>query len=87
MVKLYHEIRERGFKIFLISSRKEYLRSATVENLIEAGYHSWSNLLLRFESYLITALNRNLNSNFTKSKSKTRTLQINFVVLLTSFIL
>ncbi|KAG7532824.1 Acid phosphatase class B-like [Arabidopsis thaliana x Arabidopsis arenosa] len=49
MVKLYHEIRERGFKIFLISSRKEYLRSATVENLIEAGYHGWSNLLLRGE--------------------------------------
>ncbi|CDY13132.1 BnaA09g16850D [Brassica napus] len=49
MVKLFHEIRERGFKIFLVSSRKEYLRSATVENLIEAGYHSWSNLLLRGE--------------------------------------
>uniref|UniRef100_A0A1J3FJU0 Acid phosphatase 1 n=1 Tax=Noccaea caerulescens TaxID=107243 RepID=A0A1J3FJU0_NOCCA len=49
MVKLFHEIRERGFKIFLVSSRKEYLRSATVENLIEAGYHGWSNLLLRGE--------------------------------------
>ncbi|KAF8093125.1 hypothetical protein N665_0390s0032 [Sinapis alba] len=49
MVKLFHVIRERGFKIFLVSSRKEYLRSATVENLIEAGYHGWSNLLLRGE--------------------------------------
>ncbi|CAH8336862.1 unnamed protein product [Eruca vesicaria subsp. sativa] len=47
MVKLYHEIRERGIKIFLISSRKEYLRSATVDNLIQAGYYGWSNLILR----------------------------------------
>ncbi|CAN8311184.1 unnamed protein product [Cochlearia groenlandica] len=47
MVKLYHEIREKGIKIFLISSRKEYLRSATVDNLIKAGFYGWSNLLLR----------------------------------------
>lgn len=48
MKKLYHEIRERGIKIFLISSRKEYLRSATVDNLIQAGYYGWSNLMLRY---------------------------------------
>ncbi|CAN8295715.1 unnamed protein product [Cochlearia groenlandica] len=47
MVKLYHEIRERGIKIFLISSRRECLRSATVDNLIQAGYYGWSNLILR----------------------------------------
>ena len=56
MVKLFHEIRERGLKIFLVSSRKEYLRSATVENLIEAGYHSWSNLLLRYILLFIARL-------------------------------
>ncbi|KAG2242921.1 hypothetical protein Bca52824_095239 [Brassica carinata] len=48
MVKLYQDIRERGIKIFLVSSRKEYLRSATVDNLIQAGYYGWSNLILRY---------------------------------------
>ncbi|XP_010522559.1 PREDICTED: acid phosphatase 1-like [Tarenaya hassleriana] len=47
MKRLYHEIREKGFKIFLVSSRRESLRSATVDNLIQEGYHGWSNLLLR----------------------------------------
>ncbi|XP_010542903.1 PREDICTED: acid phosphatase 1-like [Tarenaya hassleriana] len=47
MKRLYHEIRKRGIKIFLVSSRKEYLRSATVDNLIQQGYYGWSNLLLR----------------------------------------
>ncbi|KAG2719290.1 hypothetical protein I3843_03G252600 [Carya illinoinensis] len=45
--KLFHEIKDRGLKIFLISSRKETLRSPTVDNLIKAGYHGWTSLVLR----------------------------------------
>lgn len=44
---LYHEIKSRGLKIFIISSRKEYLRDATVNNLVKAGYHGWTELILR----------------------------------------
>ncbi|KAI4301044.1 hypothetical protein L6164_034363 [Bauhinia variegata] len=46
-LEIFHEIKNRGFKIFLISSRRETLRSATVDNLIKVGYHGWSNLMLR----------------------------------------
>lgn len=46
-LKFFHEIKGKGVKIFLISSRSETLRSATVENLINAGYHGWSSLILR----------------------------------------
>ncbi|XVE72869.1 hypothetical protein DITRI_Ditri11bG0072900 [Diplodiscus trichospermus] len=45
--KLFHEIKDRGFKIFLISSRRETLRSPTVDNLIKVGYHGWTSLFLR----------------------------------------
>ncbi|KAA8550715.1 hypothetical protein F0562_002399 [Nyssa sinensis] len=45
--KLFHEIKGRGFKIFLISTRKECLREATVDNLIKVGYHGWAGLFLR----------------------------------------
>ncbi|PIN14704.1 Acid phosphatase [Handroanthus impetiginosus] len=46
-LRLFHEIREKGFKIFLISIRRESLRDATVDNLIKEGYHGWSRLVLR----------------------------------------
>ena len=46
--KLFHEIKDRGLKIFLISSRKETLRSFTVDNLIKVGYHGWTSLMLRY---------------------------------------
>ncbi|KAL4308736.1 hypothetical protein GQ457_01G056110 [Hibiscus cannabinus] len=46
-LKLFHEIKDRGIKIFLVSSRKETLRSPTVDNLINVGYHGWSSLILR----------------------------------------
>ncbi|KAH7669745.1 Acid phosphatase protein [Dioscorea alata] len=49
MVRFYNEIKERGFKIFLISSRGEHLRDATINNLIKAGYHGWTQLTLRCE--------------------------------------
>ncbi|KAL3531197.1 hypothetical protein ACH5RR_010519 [Cinchona calisaya] len=46
-LKLFHEIREKGIKIFLISTRRDCLRDATVDNLIKEGYHGWSGLVLR----------------------------------------
>lgn len=46
-LKLFHEIRGKGIKIFLISSRRECVRDATVDNLIKEGYHGWSGLTLR----------------------------------------
>ncbi|OMO64921.1 Acid phosphatase (Class B) [Corchorus capsularis] len=46
-LKLFNELKDKGIKIFLVSSRRETLRSATVDNLISAGYHGWSSLILR----------------------------------------
>jgi len=46
-LELFHEIKNKGFKIFLVSSRKEILRSATVDNLVNVGYHGWATLKLR----------------------------------------
>lgn len=47
-LNLYNEIKGRGVRIFLISSRGEHLRDATIDNLISAGYHGWTGLILRF---------------------------------------
>jgi acid phosphatase len=44
---LYKQIRSRGLKIFLLSSRREHLRAATAKNLVAVGYHGWTDLLLR----------------------------------------
>ncbi|KAG8389167.1 hypothetical protein BUALT_Bualt02G0200900 [Buddleja alternifolia] len=44
---LFHEIKGKGFKVFLISTRRESLRDATVDNLIKEGYHGWAGLVLR----------------------------------------
>ncbi|KAH9729156.1 acid phosphatase 1 [Citrus sinensis] len=46
-LNLFHEIKNRGVKIFLVSSRRETLRSYTVDNLIHVGYHGWASLELR----------------------------------------
>ncbi|XVF21520.1 hypothetical protein REPUB_Repub12eG0097000 [Reevesia pubescens] len=46
-LKFFHEIKDRGVKIFLVSSRRETLRSPTVDNLIKVGYHGWTSLILR----------------------------------------
>ncbi|KAE8662527.1 putative Transcription factor [Hibiscus syriacus] len=45
--RLFHEIKDKGIKIFLVSSRKETLRSSTVDNLMKVGYHGWASLILR----------------------------------------
>lgn len=46
-LRLFHEIKTKGFKISLISTRRESLRDATADNLIKEGYHGWSGLVLR----------------------------------------
>ncbi|XP_068663946.1 acid phosphatase 1 [Aristolochia californica] len=46
-VDLYNEIKNRGLKIFLISSRGESLRAATIENLVKVGYTGWTGLIMR----------------------------------------
>lgn len=50
-LSIFHEIKDKGLKIFLISSRRETLRSHTVDNLIKVGYHGWSGLSLRYKSF------------------------------------
>ncbi|CAL9064409.1 acid phosphatase 1 [Musa acuminata AAA Group] len=49
MLTLFYLIRGKGLKVFILSSRAEYLREATVENLIAVGYHGWTDLILRSE--------------------------------------
>ncbi|KAK4775735.1 hypothetical protein SAY87_023696 [Trapa incisa] len=46
-LKLFNEIKGRGIQIVLVSSRREHLRSATIDNLVTAGFHGWSSLILR----------------------------------------
>ncbi|XP_042516068.1 acid phosphatase 1-like [Macadamia integrifolia] len=47
ILKLFREMRGKGIKIFLISSKGEHLRDATTDNLIKVGYNGWSGLILR----------------------------------------
>nr|GEV55278.1 acid phosphatase 1-like [Tanacetum cinerariifolium] len=44
---LFNDIKSRGIQIILISSRKEHLRSATIDNLVDAGFYGWKSLYLR----------------------------------------
>ncbi|KAJ7954662.1 Acid phosphatase 1 [Quillaja saponaria] len=46
-LRLFNEIKSRGIQIILVSSRREFLRSATVHNLVNVGYHGWTSLVLR----------------------------------------
>ncbi|KAM7527336.1 hypothetical protein LguiB_030746 [Lonicera macranthoides] len=43
----FNEVKGKGLKIFIISSRRECLRDATIDNLIKVGYHGWTGLILR----------------------------------------
>ncbi|XP_042026956.1 acid phosphatase 1-like [Salvia splendens] len=43
----YNELKGQGVKIILVSSRREFLRSATVDNLVNAGFYGWKTLILR----------------------------------------
>ncbi|XP_059275016.1 acid phosphatase 1-like [Lycium ferocissimum] len=46
-LKLYKELQQRGFKIFLLTGRSEFQRNDTVKNLVYAGYSNWERLILR----------------------------------------
>ncbi|XP_066376610.1 acid phosphatase 1-like [Miscanthus floridulus] len=46
-LRLYNEVRELGFKTFLLTGRSEGHRGVTVENLNKQGFHDWEKLILR----------------------------------------
>nr|GLL20624.1 acid phosphatase 1-like [Ipomoea trifida] len=46
-LRLYKELREQGFTIFLLTGRSEYQRESTEKNLQYAGYSNWERLILR----------------------------------------
>lgn len=46
-LKLYKELEQLGFKIFLLTGRSEHQRNATAKNLLYARYNNWERLLLR----------------------------------------
>ncbi|KAJ4875840.1 hypothetical protein Rs2_40858 [Raphanus sativus] len=46
-LKLYQRVVDLGYKIFLLTGRKESHRLVTVENLISAGFQNWDKLILR----------------------------------------
>ncbi|CAJ1951552.1 unnamed protein product [Sphenostylis stenocarpa] len=47
---LYNELKELGFRIFLLTGRSEYQRNATEANLLLSGYRNWERLILRRSS-------------------------------------
>lgn len=49
-LRLYNDIKKKGIQIFLVSSRKEHLRSATIDNLVDAGFYGWKKLYLRYRN-------------------------------------
>ncbi|KAI8553689.1 hypothetical protein RHMOL_Rhmol05G0036100 [Rhododendron molle] len=51
-LKLYKEVQQLGFTIFLLTGRGESQRNITVKNLQYAGYSNWTRLILRQESDL-----------------------------------
>lgn len=51
-LNLFNELKARGLQIILVSSRREYLRSATINNLVSVGYHGWTSLILRSVHFL-----------------------------------
>ncbi|KAK4432951.1 Acid phosphatase 1 [Sesamum alatum] len=46
-LRLYKNLQELGFTIFLLTGRSEFQRNATVRNLQYAGYSNWERLILR----------------------------------------
>lgn len=45
-LELYRQARRQGVAVFFITGRHEGLRDPTVRNLHEAGYDSWSDLVM-----------------------------------------
>ena len=52
-LKLYKEVQQMGFTIFLLTGRDESQRNATVKNLLFAGYSNWERLILRYAENLM----------------------------------
>ncbi|CAA0827119.1 HAD superfamily- subfamily IIIB acid phosphatase [Striga hermonthica] len=46
-LRLFNRLKGLGVQIILVSSRRECLRSATIDNLVDVGYHGWKSLILR----------------------------------------
>ncbi|KAL5163021.1 Acid phosphatase 1 [Glycine soja] len=46
-LKLYEDVLNLGFKVILLTGRSERHRSVTVDNLINAGFKEWDQLILR----------------------------------------
>ncbi|KAK7313844.1 hypothetical protein VNO77_39046 [Canavalia gladiata] len=46
-LKLYEDVLNLGFKVILLTGRSERHRSVTVDNLINAGFKDWHQLILR----------------------------------------
>nr|AKE49480.1 vegetative storage protein 2-like protein VSP2-2 [Dimocarpus longan] len=46
-LKLYNELKQLGFKIFLLTGRSEFQRNVTGKNLLFSGYSGWEKLILR----------------------------------------
>lgn len=46
-LKLYKEVLDLGFKIFLLTGRSEAQRAITVDNLKSVGFRDWEKLILR----------------------------------------
>ncbi|KAF5189767.1 acid phosphatase [Thalictrum thalictroides] len=49
-LKLYEELLGLGFKVFLLTGRRESHREITIENLRNAGFRDWDKLILRYGS-------------------------------------
>lgn len=45
--KLYQKVVDLGYKVILLTGRRENHRVITVENLRNAGFHNWDKLILR----------------------------------------
>jgi hypothetical protein len=45
---LYNEVRDLGFKTFLLTGRSEGHEGVTVDNLRKEGFHDWDKLILRY---------------------------------------
>ncbi|CAL5208077.1 unnamed protein product [Lathyrus oleraceus] len=46
-LKLFNELKSRGIQIILITARREHLRSATIDNLVNVGYYGWTRIFFR----------------------------------------
>ena len=53
-LELYNEVRELGFKTFLLTGRSEGHQGVTMENLKKQGFHDWDKLILRYTTSHIT---------------------------------